>query len=426
MNAESTILLRQIKVIDPVAEKDYIADVLIISDRVETVAAKITNYPDDTQVIEGRDLVLGTGLVDLYSHSGEPGYEARETLDSLAASGAAGGFTKVAVLPHTLPQIDNLETITALQQKANQLTATKENPRSQLSFWANLTGDREATQMSELAQLCHDAVGFIQKLNFSNLCLFRQALEYLKPLHKPIAIDLSENQLTNNGTVREGIQSVRYGLVGNPDYAEAAAIAAVIEIIASINTPVHIMNVSTARGVDLIAKAKQQGIPVTASTTWMHLLFSTEDQSTYNPNLRLEPPLGNPHDLIALRHGIQTGIIDIIAIAHRSYTYEEKTVPFGLAPPGAIGLQLALSILWQKLVITDIISPVQLWKALSWQPLSYWKTQPSLIDEPIAKLVLFDTQKQWTVNSDSICSLGANTPWWNQQIKGQVVQYNFL
>ena len=424
MKGKSTVLLQQIRVIDPVEERDYVADVFINGDRIETIAAKITNYPNDTQVIEGKNLVLGTGLVDLYSHSGEPGYEARETLYSLAASGAAGGFIEIAVLPDTVPPINNLETIAALQQKADRLATDNVQPLSQLNFWVNLALDRESRQMSELAQLSDRAIGFTQKLNFKNLSLFKQALEYLQPLQKPIAIDIADNQLTNNGVVREGIQSIRYGLIGNPDYAEAAAIAAVLEIIASIKTPVHIMNVSTAKGVELIANAKQKGIPITASTTWMHLLFSTEDQSSYNPNLRLEPPLGNPQDLKTLQQGIQTGIIDIIAIAHKAYTYEEKTVPFGLTPPGAIGLQLALPLLWQKLVTTQIVSPIQLWKALSWQPLSYLQKPAISIKESTAKLVLFDTQKSWLVDADSICSLSANTFWWNQEITGQIVPWN--
>ena len=425
MSRNFNLLLQQIRVIDPVAEKDFIADVLIIDGKVQ-IATQINSYPDLTKIIEGKNLILGTGLIDLYSHSGEPGYEARETLFSLAASGGAGGFKEVAVLPDTIPAIDNLETINALKQKATQLEETADLSLSKLNFWVNLALERETPQMSELAQLSSYAVGFTQKLDFGNLSLFRQALEYLKPLQKPIAVDISANQLTNSGTVREGIQSLRYGLIGNPGYAEASAIAAVVEIVASINTPVHIMGVSTARGVEIIADAKQRGVPITASTTWMHLLFSTKDQSTYNPNLRLEPPLGNPHDLKALQQGIQEGIIDIIAIAHQAYTYEEKTVPFALAPPGAIGLQIALPILWQKLVATKIISPIQLWKALSKHPSIYLGIEPISIKNDISDLVLLDNKKQWLIDANSMHSLAANTPWWNREIIGQVIPFSSI
>ena len=226
--------------------------------------------------------------------------------------------------------------------------------------------------------------------------------------------------------IREGIESIRYGVVGNPAYSETAAIAAILEIMAFIGTPVHIMRVSTARGVELIADAKQRGVRVTASTTWMHLLFSTQDLATYDPNLRLEPPLGNFRDLKALQNGVKEGIIDAIAIDHQAYTYEEKTVPFALAPPGVIGLELALPVLWQKLVATEILSATQLWQALSLQPRLCLQQSPLQINSDISNLILFDTQKTWQINSQNIHSQGANTPWWHQEITGKVIPWNSL
>ena len=119
-----------------------------------------------------------------------------------------------------------------------------------------------------------------------------------------------------------------------------------------------LMRVSTARGTELIARAKQRGLPITASTTWLHLLKSTADAANYDPNLRLVPPLGNPEDRQALRQGVKAGIIDAIAIDHSPLTYEEKTVAFADAPPGVIGLELALPLLWQSLVVADDWTPV--------------------------------------------------------------------
>ena len=424
MNGEF-ILLQQIRIIDPTQSRDFVADVLVVNGCIQAIEAQITNYPNDTQIVQSNDLILSTGLVDLYSYSGEPGYEARETLYSLAASATAGGFTEVAVLPNTTPPIDNLEILTSLQQKVSHLKNTHQ-PLSQLHFWTAFTR-KEAKHLTELAELSNYTIGFTEQLSFTDLPLFKQALEYLQPLQKPIAVDVSQNQLTNNGFMREGSESIRYGLVGNPGYSETAAIAAILEIVASIGTPVHIMRVSTARGVQLIADAKRRGVPVTASTTWMHLLFSTQDQKTYNPNLRLEPPLGNLNDLKALQQAVKSGIIDAIAIDHNSYTYEEKTVPFALAPPGAIGLELALPILWQKLVTTNILSPIELWQALSLKPRLCLQQPPLQINNShSSNLILFNTKKTWLVNSQNINSLGANTPWWNREITGKVIPWESL
>jgi dihydroorotase len=428
VNGESIILLQQVRIIDPATERDFIADVLIVNEQVQAIEAHITNYPVNTRMIQGDNLILATGLVDLYSYSGEPGNEARETLLSLATSAAAGGFTQIAVLPNTIPPIDNYEILTALQQKVTQLRNNQERALPHIHFWSAIALGKETKQLSELGELSPHTIGFTHQFNFTNLALFKQALEYLKPFKKPIAIDVAQNQLTNNGIFREGVESIRYGLVGNPAYAETAAIAAILEIIASLDTPVHIMRVSTARGVELIANAKQRGVPVTASTSWMHLLFSTQDRVNYNPNLRLEPPLGNVTDLKELQNGIREGIIDAIAINHQAYTYEEKTVPFAQAPPGVIGLELALAILWHKLVTTKILTPVQLWQALSLKPRLYLQ-QPSLpinTDSHISDLILFDTQKTWQVNQQTIYSQGANTPWWNQEIAGKIIPWNCL
>ena len=223
--------------------------------------------------------------------------------------------------------------------------------------------------------------------------------------------------------IREDANSVRYGLVGNPGYAESAAIAAVLEIVASINTPVHIMRVSTSRGVELIAEAKERGVPITASTSWMHLLFNTQDQANYDPNLRLDPPLGNPKDQKTLQQGVKEGIIDAIAIDHQAYTYEEKTVPFALAPPGVIGLEIALPILWEKLVKTEILTSIELWNALSVKPRKCLQKKPLSLNAPLADLTLFDTGKKWQLNSQNSHSQCANTPWWQEQITGKVIPW---
>ncbi len=419
MNGELPRLLRQVRILDPTTQSDRIADVLIINQKIAAIDANITDFPDQTQIIDGQKLVLGTGLIDLYSHSGEPGNESRETLQTLAASAAAGGFTQIAVLPDTIPRIDNAQVLTSLQQKTQYL---ENNNYPQIHFWSAISSASGQKKMTELAELSPHTMGFSDRFSFADLPFLKQVLEYLQPLQKPLAIDVSANELTTQGVMREGVNSIRYGLVGNPGYSEASAIAAILEMVATINTPIHLMRVSTARGVELIAAAKARGIPVTASTTWMHLLFSTADLASYDPNLRLEPPLGNPQDLQALQEAVKTGIIDSIAIDHQAYTYEEKTVAFSQAPTGAIGLQLALAILWQKFVATQKWSALQLWQALSRNPLLCLQQNPTSLAIDSQEFILFDPEKIWTVNQQNMHSLSANTPWWGQEIKGKIIQ----
>ena len=420
MNSE---LLQQVRVLDPVSGTDELADVLIADGVIKAIETKLSDEPADIPVRDCRGLILGPGLVDLYSHSGEPGFEERETLSSLLQAAATGGFTRLAILPDTLPPLDNPSGIARLRQQEHRGTEALA-PTPQIYYWGALTLGVEGQQMTELLELAASGVvGFADGQPLSNLALVRRLLEYLQPFGKPVALWPCNRQLMGNGVMREGVQSIRLGLPGNPAIAESTALAALLEIVAAIGTPVHLMRVSTSRGVQLIRAAKAQGLPVTASTTWMHLLLNTEDLGSYSPNLRLDPPLGNPLDQAALIQGVREGILDAIAIDHTPYTYEEKTVPFAEAPAGVIGLELALPLLWHTLVEIGGWSALELWQRISTKPAICLQQTPSAIapGRP-AELVLFNPQETWKAEKYNLKSHSTNTPWLGQQLTGRVVQ----
>ena len=411
-------LLQQVRLLDPLSGTDRVADVLIADGVIQAIEDKIYHWPEDTSVRDCWGLILGPGLVDLYSHSGDPGFEERETLISLSQAAASGGFTRLAILPDTAPAIDNPAALARLQKLHPSLS-----PAPILHFWGALTLGVKGEEMTELADLASaGVVGFADGQPLSNLALVRRLLEYLHPWGKPVALWCCDRQLTGNGVMREGSHSIVYGLPGNPAISETSAIAALLEMVEAIGTSVHIMRVSTSRGVELIQQAKQRGLPITASTTWMHLLLDTEAAISYNTSLNIEPPLGNPSDRVALRRGVKEGILDAIAIDHTPYTYEEKTVAFGEAPPGAIGLELALPLLWENLVETGEWSAIELWRALSTRPAECLKQKPaSLAPNQPAEIALFDPQQTWKVEKLSLKSLSTNTPWLGQQLKGRVL-----
>lgn len=428
-------LLQQVRLIDPVSGTDrQPLDVLITDGVVEAVQERISDYPVDTEIRDCRGLILGSGLVDLYSHSGEPGFEERETLDSLFAAARAGGFTRLNILPDTMPALDNPASLASLQQKKwgdetmgkwGELPPHPLTPSPPLlSFWGALTMGVQGQQMTELAELAATpgAIGFADGQPLENLALLRRVLEYLKPLGKPIALYPCNRQLVGNGVMREGSYSVRFGLPGIGAIAQTTSLSAILELVAAIGTSVHIMRVSTARSVQLIEQAKAH-LPITASTSWMHLLLDTKSISSYNPSLRLEPPLGNPEDVAALRQGVRTGVIDVIAIDHTPYTYEEKTVAFAEAPAGAIGLELALPLLWQHLVETGELSALELWRCMSSRPVECLQHTPLAIapQEP-AELTLFAPQQPWIVEKQALKSRSHNTPWLGKQIFGRVIK----
>ncbi|MDB9460435.1 dihydroorotase [Dolichospermum circinale] len=412
-------LLKQVRVIDPLQKTDIVADVLIIDGYIQDVAPQITNFTTDTSVRDCQGLVIGPGLVDLYSHSGEPGFEERETLSSLCQAATAGGFTRICVLPDTLPVIDQPALVTQLQQYRN-----REKVSPSLHIWGAITLDLAGKQLTEVADLtAAGIVGFTDSKPWENLGIVRRVLEYLQPFGKPVAFWPCDRHLAANGMIREGAEALRLGLPPMPTSAETTAIAALLELVADIGTPVHIMRVSTVRSVQLIAEAKSKGVPITASTTWMHVLLDTTSMRSYHTSLHLDPPLGNYQDMLCLREGLRTGIIDAIAIDHAAYTYEEKVQAFAESPPGAIGLELALPLLWQNLVATGEFTPLELWRVLSHQPATCLQQEVKAIQPgEKAELTLFDPQQIWNVNQANLQTLSYNTPWFGEEIIGRVVQ----
>lgn len=402
---------------------DGTGDVLIEGGRISAIAPFILDVPPETEVIDGRGQFLGPGLIDLYSQSGEPGNETRETLTSLRQAATAGGFTRVGLLPNTQPVADTVEAIAAIHQSNLKSSLAK----TRLLPWAAITLGADGEQLTELAELADaDALGFTDGLPMINQTILRRLLEYAQPLQKPIALYPCDPQLAGSGVAREGADALRLGLGGVSAIAETTALATLLECIAEFPALVHVMRVSTARSVELIRQAKSRDLPISASVAWHHLLFDTQDLAQYSPNLRHEPPLGTPADRQALIAGVQEGVIDAIAIDHSPYTYEEKTVAFHAAPPGASGLELALPILWQTFVANSDTagnrwSPMQLWQSLSEGPAQCLGLDAGelAVGAP-AELTLFDPRLSWEITPQTLKSLSENTPWLGKTIQGKV------
>ncbi|MEL7512681.1 MAG: amidohydrolase family protein [Cyanobacteria bacterium J06554_3] len=334
-----------------------------------------------------------------------------------------------------MPAVDSVGAIATFQQ-SNQL-ATNESinesinesvNQSVLMPWAAITLGAKGEQLSELAELINaGAIGFADGRPLMNKVLLRRLLEYAQPLQKPIALWPCDIDLARDGIAREGVDSIRLGLAGTSAIAETTALATMLEYLVEVPALVHIMRVSTARSVDLIREAKSRNLPISASVPWHHLLFDTTDLESYSPHLKQDPPLGTPRDRTALIEAVSEGVIDAIAIDHSPYSYEEKTVSFKAAPPGAIGLELALPLLWQTFVSAKATdkrwSPMQLWQSLSEGPAQCLGQSAGQLEVGApAELALFNPAFEWDVAADTLESLSSNTPWLSKRIAGRVTQ----
>ncbi len=411
-------LIQHVRSIDPSTHTDRTVDVLLENGKVRSIGPEISPSNEMT-LIDGRGKVLGPGLVDLYSRVGEPGHEERETLHSIAQAGKAGGFTRLNLLPSTQPALDNPAQVQWLKQRVEHLRSVESLP--DLQVWGALTLDTAGMQMCEFAELAQGVVGFGEGKAIGSFGILLRMLEYTQPFAKPLLLWMWDSALAGKGTMRQGVESLRFGLPGVGQMAETVPLATLLELLRDPSVPrpqvpIHVMRVSTARSIDLIAQAKAEGLPITASTTWLHVLLDSRDLERYPPSLRLPAPLGNEDDRTALVAAIKSGVIDAIAVDHAAYTYEEKTVAFGEAPAGAIGLEFALPMLWQGLVETGQLSAVELWQSLS------HKAGDCLGVAAGESWVLFDPQAVWTVTEASLKGRSSNTHLWGQAVMGKVVQ----
>ncbi|MEO1127559.1 MAG: dihydroorotase [Cyanobacteria bacterium J06639_16] len=413
----TAILIQQVRVLDPVSGTDRVGDVLIEAGVLSAIADQIPPSPE-AECIDGAGKIFAPALVDLYSHSGEPGYESRETLASLRQSAIAGGFSRVCLLPTTQPALDNPAVVGQI------LAGNHQGQGANFFVWGTATQAAQGQAMAELGDLDQaGVVGFGDGRPLADWLLVNRLLDYAQLFGKPVALWPRLTALAGSGVIRDGVTALQLGMPGDPVSSETAALAALLECVADFKVPVHLMRISTARGVALIERAKAQGLPISASTTWMHLCFNTADLQSYDPNLNLAPPLGNPEDQQALIAAVAGGILDGIAVEHTPYTYEEKTVAFSDAPPGAIGLELVLPLLWQKLVATQIWSPLTLWNALSAHPARcLQQSPPQLAVGDSAEALLFDPHQTWQVRQPMLKSLATNTPWYGKMLTGKVLQ----
>ncbi|MDX2271886.1 MAG: dihydroorotase [Cyanobacteriota bacterium] len=412
----SSTLWRGLRLLDPLNDLDQEGDLWIEQGVIRYVGKAVERIPAATTVVEARGWVAGPGLIDLYAQSGEPGFEQRETLASLAAAARAGGYTQVALLPSTHPVLDQREQLDRYPQKVG-------DPHWLPLMALTLGGQGE--QLSELGSLATSpGVAFCQDNPGLSLVLLQRVLEYLQPFQKPLLIWAWDPRLAAGGGLFEGDWALRLGVKGIPATAETTQVASVLELLRRIPTPIHLMRISQSRSLELIAQAQQAGIPVTASTSWMHLLHSEADiwDHHYHPALRVQPPLTSLPQQQALISGIAQGILTAIASDHHPYTFEEKMLAFADAPPGAIGLELVLPLLWNHLVTRQQLTPLQLWKALSVGSATCLGLPPPhlQVDTP-ANLVLFDPEYAWQLTPETLHSRSQATCWLHQSMRGRVM-----
>lgn len=372
--------------------------------------------------VDASGCLVTPGLIDLHVHFREPGQEWKETIASGAQAAVAGGFTSVCCMPNTTPVNDSAEITRFMVEKAKQAGLARVFPLGAVSIGSS---SKELAPLGELKDA--GCVGFSDDGKpVANAGLMRRALEWAKMLDCPILGHEEEATLTSKGVMNESALSFKLGLTGWPKVAEEITISRDIELARVTGGHMHFLHVTTARGVELIRRAKKDGINVSAEVCPHHLILTEKEiegdgaSPAYNTAFKMSPPLREEEDLLALIAGIEDGTIDVIATDHAPHDLDTKRSEFDRASFGLIGLQSAFPILLQ-LVAAKKLSFEKVLKALTFAPAKVIRKSELgvLAKGKLADIAIFNLKSKWTYDSKSIHSLSHNSPWLGQSFVGQ-------
>jgi dihydroorotase len=371
---------------------------------------KISNQPI-TGGIDATGKLLIPGLVDLHTHLREPGKEDSETVLTGSRAATAGGFTAISAMANTNPVADTAGVVEQVFRLGKEAGLCDVNPIGAVT--KGLNGE----QLAEIAAMA-DSAANVRIFSDDGKCvsdplLMRRALEYVKTFNGLIAQHAQEPKLTINSQMNEGSVSARIGLVGWPAVAEEAIIARDILLADHVSSRLHICHVTTAGGVALIKWAKERGIQVTAEVTPHHLLLTDELVENYDPIYKVNPPLRTEKDVWALREGLATGVIDIVATDHAPHPIEDKDCEWQAAAFGMVGLETALSVVVKAMIETKLMDWQRLVESMSVAPakIAGYSNQGRLIEVGApANIVLIDPAAKWQVRRDRLNSKSKNTP----------------
>ncbi|MBJ7338565.1 dihydroorotase [Mycolicibacterium sp.] len=386
-------------------------DVLVDDGQIAEIGAGLT-ASDDAEVIEAGGKVLLPGLVDLHTHLREPGREYAEDIETGSAAAALGGYTAVFAMANTNPVADSPVVTDHVWHRGQEVGLVDVHPVGAV------TVGLKGTQLTEMG-LMAAGMGRVRMFSDDGICvhdplIMRRALEYAGGLGVLIAQHAEEPRLTVDAVAHEGPNAARLGLAGWPRSAEESIVARDAILARDAGARVHICHASTAGTVELLRWAKAQGISITAEVTPHHLLLDDERLGSYDGRNRVNPPLREASDVLALRRALVDGVIDCVATDHAPHAEHEKMCEFAVARPGMLGLQTALSVVVETMVQTGAMTWRDVARVMSETPASIVglpdQGRPLEVGEP-ANLTVVDPDATWTVSGADLASRSDNTPY---------------
>jgi dihydroorotase len=415
------LLIQNGRIINPGQKLDEPGSLLIDEDKIIWVGRGKESPPEnDYDVIDAKGLTICPGFIDLHCHLRQPGFEGRETIATGTSAAARGGFTTVCCMPNTEPPLDNKNTVEFVKA-----TAAAEGVIRVLPIGCISRG-REGQELADMGALVKAGViGFSDDGEpASNSPLMRRALEYSRFCGLPIIDHCEDTDLSRGGQMNEGEISAGMLLKGIPNAAEDIIVARDLLLAGLTGGWVHIAHTTTEGAVDLIRRAKEKGVRVTAEVTPHHLTLTEERVKSHGTGAKVNPPLRTERDIKALIKGLNDNTIDIIATDHAPHTETEKNQAFEMAPFGISGFETALGSL-MGLVHRKELDMVTLIAKLTAAPARIISKScgglGTLAVGATADVTIFDPALEWTVDTSKFASKGKNTPLAGEKLKGKVM-----
>ena len=380
----SDLLIRGGRLFDLASELDGAGDLLL---RGGVIAGVGDVEAAGAEVIEAEGLWVLPGLIDLHVHLRQPGQEYKETIATGTRAAAAGGFTAVACEPNTSPPTDSPERLARIREIAEREALVRVLPKCAITLGQE---GREVADLQALRQ-AGAAAASDDGLSVKSAEVMRQAFAAAKQAGLPLTVHVDGSEMVDRDI----------GLCQEADW------------------PIHFSHVSLAAEVELIARARSKWLRVSGEATPHHLVLSRDDSPADDTSFKMNPPLASPADRAALRSALAAGVLTVIASDHAPHSSEEKARPYDQAPPGVIGLETTLGVIWTALVQAQRADAATVIAALTAGPASVLAIEPPALREGApANITLFDPERVWVVDPERFQSKGRNCPFAGRKLRG--------
>jgi dihydroorotase len=408
------VLIKNGRVVDPANGIDKVQNLYIESGKIAALGEAPAGFSADLQIDAG-DQIVCPGIVDLCVRLREPGFEHKGNIDSESAAAARAGITTVCCPPDTNPIIDTPAVVEHIQERIHEVGKTK------VALLGALTQQLDGKQLSEMYALKQaGCVGVTNVTRAVRSAVMRRAMEYAASHDLTVFINPQDHALSAKGCAHEGKVSVRLGLPGIPETAETVAVARELQLITLTGVRAHFSHLSSARAVQMVARAQFEGLPVSVDVTTHHLFLTEMDIGYFNSNCHVQPPLRTQRDLQALRAGLQRGTVAAICSDHQPHDVDAKLAPFPSTEPGISAMETLLP-LTLRLVEDELLSLPQAIDKITRQPAQILGIDRGTLSVGSdADICIFDPTLYWEVNDGTIISFGKNTPFKGWEMKGKV------